>query len=67
MTLAAYEAETIGRLNQKFFERRVETISSALGQQSRVFSKNFLRQLHDGTTQVSGWRATLATLILSIQ
>jgi hypothetical protein len=33
-------AETIGRLNQKFFGRRVETIFSALGQLSRVFSKN---------------------------
>jgi hypothetical protein len=26
---------------------------------SRVFSKNFMKQLHDGTTQVSGWRATI--------
>jgi hypothetical protein len=26
---------------------------------SRVFSKNFLRRLHDGTTQVSGWRETV--------
>ncbi len=45
-------AETIGLLNQKFFERRVETIFNSPWLRSRVFSKNFMRQLHDGTTQV---------------
>jgi hypothetical protein len=55
-----YPAETIGRLNQKFFGRRVETIFISLMPQSRVFSKNFLRQLPDGTTQASGWRAKVS-------
>jgi hypothetical protein len=53
-------AETFGRLNQKFFGRRVDTIFSSPRPQSRVFSKNFLRQLHDGTTQVSGWGVAVA-------
>jgi hypothetical protein len=48
-------AETIGRLNQKFFGRRAETIVKSLLPESRVFSKNFMRQMPDGTTQVSGW------------
>jgi hypothetical protein len=39
-----------------FLQLRVETIFSVPRQQSRVFSKNFLRQLPDGTTQASGWR-----------
>jgi hypothetical protein len=34
------EAESVGRLDQKFFGRRVETISSSPLPQSRVFSKN---------------------------
>jgi hypothetical protein len=51
-------AETIGRLNQKFFERRVVIKVSAPLLESRVFSKNFLRQPPDGTTQASGWRVT---------
>jgi hypothetical protein len=33
-------AETIGRLNQKFFGRRVETMFSSPLPPSRVFSKN---------------------------
>jgi hypothetical protein len=56
--LKNHEAETIGRLNQKFFGRRVETIFSSPLPLSRVFSKNFLRQLPDGTTQASGWSET---------
>jgi hypothetical protein len=39
-------------LNQKFFGKRAETNSKLPLPQSRVFSKNFLRQLPDGTTQV---------------
>jgi hypothetical protein len=49
-----------------FWQLRVETIGSALGQQSRVFSKNFLRQPPNGTTQVSGWRVVSSTPELSI-
>ena len=44
--------ETIGRLNQKFFGRRVETIFKFPVPESRVSSKRFLRQMPDGTTQV---------------
>jgi hypothetical protein len=62
-----HPAETIERLNQKFFGRRVETMVSAPRSQSRVFSKNFMRQLLDGTTQVSGLNATHKTPILQIQ
>jgi hypothetical protein len=35
-----------------FWQLRVETISSLPRPPSRVFSKNLLRQLPDGTTQV---------------
>jgi hypothetical protein len=55
-----YSAETIVLLNQKFFGRRVETMVSSPRPQSRVFSKNLLGQLPDGTTQASGWRETVA-------
>jgi hypothetical protein len=58
-TLVKSPAETIERLNQKFFGRRVETTFSSPLPKSRVFSKNFMRQLPDGTTQVSGWRETV--------
>jgi hypothetical protein len=60
-------AETIGRLNQKFFGRRAETIFKSPLPQSRVFSKNLLRQLPDGTTQASGWSVTHSIPILQIQ
>ena len=53
-------AETIGRLNQKFFGRRAETIFNSPLPPSRVFSKRFMRQMPDGTTQVSGLRQTVA-------
>jgi hypothetical protein len=35
-----HPAETIGRLNQKFFGRRVETMFSSPWPPSRVFSEN---------------------------
>jgi hypothetical protein len=54
------EAETVGLLNQKFFGRRVEAMVSSPRPISRVFSKNFLRQQHDGTTQASGWSVALS-------
>jgi hypothetical protein len=56
-----FAAETVGRLNQKFFGRRVETMAGSPRLQSRVFSKNFMRQLPDGPTQVSGWSVTVET------
>jgi hypothetical protein len=61
-----FEAETIGRLNQKFFGRRVVTVFSSPLPQSRVFSKNLLRQLPDGTTQASGWYVTHTAMTLQI-
>ncbi len=50
--LTKHPAETIGRLNQKFFGRRAGTIVNSPLPQSRVFSKRFMRQMPDGTTQV---------------
>ncbi|TAG24703.1 MAG: hypothetical protein EAZ37_15365 [Burkholderiales bacterium] len=46
--LTTIPAETIGRLNRKFFGRRAETILKSPMPESRVFSKRFLRQMPDG-------------------